>query len=162
MIAAIELAKQLRVAEAENERLAGRVGELTAALEEIKDDFAGVADECGATDMGRHAVRQTARDVVEMIDKALSGDGSAVADVVRAARDYADAVDHHLKGPEVHTAYVRLVEALDNLESPAVAACDHDWVDVRNKIIKDGEWCPKCNAIRAGNEATDKMEGTTP
>ena len=60
----------------------GRIAELEEALEEIKDDFIGVADECGMADMGRQAVRQTARDVVGIVDKALSGDGSAYADVV--------------------------------------------------------------------------------
>lgn len=27
--------------------------------------------------------------------------------------------------------------------------CDHDWVDARSAAITDGEWCRKCNAVRA-------------
>lgn len=36
--------------------------------------------------------------------------------------------------------------------------CDHDWVDARNEYVKSGEWCPKCNSIRPGNEATGDRE----
>ena len=34
------------------------------------------------------------------------------------------------------------------LEEPE---CDHDWVDARNAVVRSGEWCRKCNAIKAGN-----------
>ena len=37
------------------------------------------------------------------------------------------------------------------------AACKHDWMDARNEIIQDGEWCRKCGAIRAGNEVTEEQ-----
>lgn len=30
--------------------------------------------------------------------------------------------------------------------------CDHEWVDARNEVVTSGEWCRKCNAVRAGNE----------
>lgn len=33
--------------------------------------------------------------------------------------------------------------------------CDHEWVDARNEVVMSGEMCPKCNAIRAGNQETD-------
>ena len=44
------------------------------------------------------------------------------------------------------------------IERKDTDACEHDWVDARNKIIKDGEWCRKCNAIRPGNAATEEGE----
>lgn len=34
------------------------------------------------------------------------------------------------------------------------AKCDHEWVDMRNEVIKSGEWCPKCNAVCAGHTKT--------
>jgi hypothetical protein len=36
----------------------------------------------------------------------------------------------------------------------APAACEHEWVDMRNSAIISGEMCSKCRAVRAGNEAT--------
>jgi len=27
--------------------------------------------------------------------------------------------------------------------------CDHEWINPRDKAVKSGEWCRKCNAIRA-------------
>lgn len=33
--------------------------------------------------------------------------------------------------------------------------CDHNWVDARNEVVKSGQWCSKCNAIRPG-EATQE------
>ncbi len=27
--------------------------------------------------------------------------------------------------------------------------CSHEWVDARNAVVKSGEMCPKCGAIRA-------------
>ena len=44
------------------------------------------------------------------------------------------------------------------IESAATDTCEHEWVDVRNKIIKDGEWCRKCGCIRPGNAATEEGE----
>lgn len=29
--------------------------------------------------------------------------------------------------------------------------CQHEWIDARNKAVKSGELCIRCNAIRAGN-----------
>lgn len=31
--------------------------------------------------------------------------------------------------------------------------CEHNWVDARNKLVQSGEVCPKCGAIRAGNQS---------
>ena len=30
--------------------------------------------------------------------------------------------------------------------------CEHDWVDARNPVVKSGEICIKCFAIKAGNK----------
>jgi len=30
--------------------------------------------------------------------------------------------------------------------------CEHEWVDARNQVIKSGELCPKCGAVRPGNQ----------
>lgn len=38
------------------------------------------------------------------------------------------------------------------LEVEKAGECDHEWIDVRNEAVTSGEWCRKCNAIRAGNE----------
>lgn len=32
--------------------------------------------------------------------------------------------------------------------------CEHKWVDARNEYIESGEWCSKCNEVRAGNETS--------
>ena len=34
--------------------------------------------------------------------------------------------------------------------------CDHNWVDARNKVVKSGEICLKCGALRAGNQSKEK------
>jgi len=44
----------------------------------------------------------------------------------------------------------RLGKGLDVGGEP-LPSCDHDWVDGRNAIIKSGEFCRKCHAVRAGN-----------
>lgn len=31
--------------------------------------------------------------------------------------------------------------------------CEHEWIDIRNKVIESGEMCSKCHALRAGNSA---------
>lgn len=36
--------------------------------------------------------------------------------------------------------------------------CVHHWVDIRNEIIQSGEWCRKCNVVRAGNDATSSSD----
>lgn len=53
-----------------------------------------------------------------------------------------------------------LVDALDKVEAEARAAlaatparedderCEHDWVDIRNRVIKSGEMCSRCGALR--------------
>lgn len=34
--------------------------------------------------------------------------------------------------------------------------CDHEWVNARNENVLSGEWCPKCNAVRASVQETTK------
>ena len=41
-----------------------------------------------------------------------------------------------------------LLVPLPDKETP----CEHEWVDARNRFVSSGEWCPKCNAIRAEAE----------
>lgn len=40
--------------------------------------------------------------------------------------------------------------------NPILSPCPHEWTDMRNEIITDGEWCQKCNAVRPGNKATQR------
>jgi len=35
--------------------------------------------------------------------------------------------------------------------------CEHDWIDARNEVTASGEWCRKCNAIRAGQGGEDEL-----
>lgn len=30
-----------------------------------------------------------------------------------------------------------------------VQPCDHNWIPIRNEIVKSGELCTKCHAVRA-------------
>jgi hypothetical protein len=45
--------------------------------------------------------------------------------------------------------------ALSGDGSRVADVCTHGWVDARNKVVQDGKYCPRCGAIRAGNETTD-------
>lgn len=44
------------------------------------------------------------------------------------------------------------IELIDNMPPPP---CEHEWIDIRNKVIQSGEMCSKCNLVRAGNGATN-------
>jgi hypothetical protein len=43
--------------------------------------------------------------------------------------------------------------ARQELNAMTGETCGHDWVDVRNEAITDGQWCHKCNAVRATPDA---------
>jgi len=33
--------------------------------------------------------------------------------------------------------------------TPVQGDCQHRWVSMKNEVIESGEYCPKCNAVRA-------------
>lgn len=71
--------------------------------------------------------------------------------VVELEREYRaemgeDALDEYEPPEEVRALYERLRRK---------ARCDHDWRDARNEVVRSGEFCPKCMAVRAGNATTD-------
>jgi len=41
---------------------------------------------------------------------------------------------------------------------PSTTTCKHEWVDARNQVVKSGEICQKCYAMRAGNTTTTGEE----
>lgn len=55
--------------------------------------------------------------------------------------------------PWYHLKYTDLVLLIRLAEE--VRNCEHDWLDVRNEIVKSGEMCRKCRRVRGGNAATD-------
>lgn len=50
---------------------------------------------------------------------------------------------------------------MEKITAPS-PSCAHEWVDARNEIVKSGEICAKCYALRAGNEASPSREGEWP
>lgn len=51
--------------------------------------------------------------------------------------------------PEVHKLIADYI--LENF-TIVRKECDHNWVNAENEVIKSGEWCTKCNSIRAKAE----------
>lgn len=45
---------------------------------------------------------------------------------------------------------VEMLAALTD-EPSTEEKCEHEWIDIRNKVVESGEACRKCWAIRAGN-----------
>ena len=41
---------------------------------------------------------------------------------------------------------IELLEAVVDIDRKV--KCLHEWVDMRNEVIKSGLWCSKCNAVR--------------
>ena len=50
--------------------------------------------------------------------------------------------------------YVDAMKAIRDL----LATCKHEWADARNQVVKSGEICLKCYAMRAGNTTTTGEE----
>jgi len=84
-----------------------------------------------------------------------------LSDEMRAAGDHAEqrALEDQcysvpvLKAVFFEAAIQRWLD--DQEEALETRACEHDWVDGRNEIIKSGEFCRKCLAVRAGNETSE-------
>ena len=84
-----------------------------------------------------------------------------LSDEMRAAGDHAEqrALEDQcysvpvLKAVFFEAAIQRWLD--DQEEALETSACEHDWVDGRNEIIKSGEFCRKCLAVRAGNETSE-------
>ncbi len=43
----------------------------------------------------------------------------------------------------------------DWTDVPLVVECKHEWIDVTNEHITDGEMCILCRAVRPGPKTTD-------
>lgn len=42
----------------------------------------------------------------------------------------------------------------EKLVKDKIANCDHKWLDVTNKHMKDIAWCPKCGALESLSNVT--------
>jgi hypothetical protein len=55
-----------------------------------------------------------------------------------------------MAGIATEEAAVELVQLARALVAVSADDCEHEWVDMRNEVVESGEWCRKCNTIRAG------------
>ena len=116
-----EQKERTKAAEAERDRLQGRVAELERALEKAavldvgrplprdgseREYINGVLE-------GQDRAQQYVKDIAK---EALSGDGSRVGVVVRAAQEWREAVRKHVVGARVDVKRRALIEALDQLD----------------------------------------------
>lgn len=67
-------------------------------------------------------------------------------------------LDEALKAIRAIAPYCKVKYGMDEKvvdEIERLSGCTHDWRDARNEVVVSGEFCIKCNAIRAGNATTD-------
>lgn len=57
---------------------------------------------------------------------------------------------------ETVETYQRIARAAIASHSANIPACEHMWVSARNKIVKSGEICVKCYALRAEPDLLDE------
>lgn len=50
-------------------------------------------------------------------------------------------------------------EYCPDLSPSPTSVCDHEWQDARNPVVKDGEICLKCGAVRPGNQSSLNKTG---
>lgn len=66
-------------------------------------------------------------------------------------------------GPsDLTAATVRAVKAQGirgALKATHQTPCEHDWIDIRNRVIESGEMCRRCNAVRPGNVQSPEKPG---
>lgn len=116
---------------AENARLAGEVESVKKFMDGVRD-AARNRNPDGATILDFMACWN------EQYEKRIAGLEAEVERLRAAIYKAHGDLQHNF--PEI--AWRELAAALQRF-------CDHEWIDMRNEAVESGEWCRKCNAIRA-------------